>query len=406
MALLDPFNINLTNSYAGDAFSELVRTYNHHTHSLATSNNFLSYNLDVNYEVGFVGISAIADPFKAIGAPSPLKIVAIGSSQLTLSRPATATTNGTLSYVDPTTNQFKLISGLIATEGLSILKFDLALNRSGLINSAFVDLSLARYVVTAADLTSNSTVSAPPQTTTGAYTVDLYPTGNYFIAGTVDPTLVSIDPNPTLVLTRGRAYTFALTAGVLSGGGFTLVSDLCEPKEGLKPYTLGVSTNIALGIISFIVPNDAPAQLFYQSRRSPYTYGEIQVVGGTIDAISATQVNQGFIAVPTIAPDRLLCLTLSSLNPYRIVKWEVFPDWTTPNSPGSFYMQLQARNSTGNPIAISQLVTVDTVDTTILTEFLIAPILAEATSIFCAVYAPTGINSLTQQLTILDLIDL
>jgi hypothetical protein len=65
------------------------------------------------------------------------------------------------------------------------------------------------------------------------------------------------NPNPTLTLTRGSNYTFAINTD--PSHPFEIVTNLAG-----EPYTNGLSTNnISSGLITFAVPTNAPDTLYY-----------------------------------------------------------------------------------------------------------------------------------------------
>jgi hypothetical protein len=86
---------------------------------------------------------------------------------------------------------------------------------------------------------------------------------------------------PTLTLTRGRTYTFALDSTVSAHpfniktvGGVTGATD--DFNEGVTP-----SNDLSSGTLTFAVPADAPASLFYQCAIHSFMTGSIQVVAAT-----------------------------------------------------------------------------------------------------------------------------
>lgn len=81
-------------------------------------------------------------------------------------------------------------------------------------------------------------------------------------------------PNPTLTVYRGEAFTFAVDAPgqplhlQTVGGGY-------DPAVAVTAGVSGSSTDS--GVISWIVPVDAPAEVFYQSETDPLVWGRIIV---------------------------------------------------------------------------------------------------------------------------------
>ena len=91
--------------------------------------------------------------------------------------------------------------------------------------------------------------------------------------------------NPTLTLTKGQTYTFAVNAG--SSHPFSIAT--ARGAQPVTEYSTGVSNNgSAAGIVTFTVPSSAPATLFYQC-------GFHDVMGGTLKIVAA-------VAAPTPAP--------------------------------------------------------------------------------------------------------
>jgi len=402
MAVTDLFNVNFTNSYTGDALSELIRVYNKHAHTVATSTNFLATSLNLTTSVGFVGVSAgTADPFAALTNIAPLTIVGITKTTLTLSRAATTSTLGSLTFVDSISNVYTTIVGLVATANSPNLVFDLTVDRSGFIRSGFIERALVRYITTDTQIKSLALVTSPTVAATNALTVDIDTNGFYHVSS-------YSAPNPTINLVRGFTYTFTSTAAVGVAGGFNIVRDLQNPSLGLKLYTehLTVASSGNVSLITFSVGYDAPSLLFYQSGTAPYIYGQINITGGT--NLPSLTVQQSWQAtaptIPLDPPTQIAIVSLSSVTPYRITKWETYPHWALPNASRDVFLQLQYTSDGINRQPLSPLIELNSTSTSIVESLLIPTIIPLEATVYCAVYSPFNLERLTQQLTLVDLI--
>lgn len=98
--------------------------------------------------------------------------------------------------------------------------------------------------------------------------------------------------NPTLTLTRGQTYTFALNT---PGHPFWITTVRGSGDTESNAYTTGVAGNGAsTGTITFVVPAAAPATLFYQcSFHEP--------MGGTLAIVNPP-------AVPSVGRSALIAL--------------------------------------------------------------------------------------------------
>ena len=104
-------------------------------------------------------------------------------------------------------------------------------------------------------------------------------TVNYRVKNT-GTTAYNIDfqNNPTLTLARGNTYVFNLA---LTGAYPFWIKT--APTTGVgESYDSGVSRNGAiLGLVTFVVPQDAPDTLYYSSQNQPNMNGMLQIVDGT-----------------------------------------------------------------------------------------------------------------------------
>lgn len=77
--------------------------------------------------------------------------------------------------------------------------------------------------------------------------------------------------DPNIVLVRGLTYQFSINA---SGHPFVI-----SASPGGVPYTVGITNNgISSGTITFTIPMDAPASLFYYCSVHPAMNGTITVL--------------------------------------------------------------------------------------------------------------------------------
>jgi len=104
-------------------------------------------------------------------------------------------------------------------------------------------------------------------------------TVNYRVKNT-GTTAYNIDfqNNPTLTLARGNTYVFNLA---LTGAYPFWIKT--APTTGVgDSYNSGVNRNGAiLGLVTFVVPQDAPDTLYYSAQNQPNMHGTLQIVDGT-----------------------------------------------------------------------------------------------------------------------------
>jgi hypothetical protein len=93
-------------------------------------------------------------------------------------------------------------------------------------------------------------------------------------APTMSAYVINAQANPGLTLTRGRTYTFALSA---SGHPFWLKT---APETGTSSsYDTGVTNNgLSTGTLTFVVPASAPSLLYYQCQFHEPMTGVITIV--------------------------------------------------------------------------------------------------------------------------------
>lgn len=100
-------------------------------------------------------------------------------------------------------------------------------------------------------------------------------------------------PNPTILVTRGQLYAFQISTPNHPVALHTAPGQISSTFR----YTNGVLNNgITSGTIAWLVPNDAPPVLYYQSEASFALFGRIDVDGVAVPTGSAPT------APPTIAP--------------------------------------------------------------------------------------------------------
>jgi hypothetical protein len=89
--------------------------------------------------------------------------------------------------------------------------------------------------------------------------------------------------NATLTLTRGRTYTFTLSA---SGHPFWITTARGAAGAAANQFSTGVTNNgIAAGTITFVVPSSAPAALFYQCSLHDAMGGSIGIVSPPVPGV-------------------------------------------------------------------------------------------------------------------------
>jgi hypothetical protein len=391
-----------SNSYAGDTFTQLIQTYNQHTHPLANSTNFLTYPLTVGLQVSFTGISqANPDPFAGIGNALPLTILEISADAIKVSRAATAnlnlTTIATLTYIDSAGDPQQL-NNLNVTAGSNLVTFNLIIQaRDGLISSSLLNKCLTKYLTTDAAVDQTQTNSLPtlpvPQplivsVANSTYAVSTY-TGN----------------NPILSLVRGQQYVFTVASTALLSGGFNLVTQVQDPLYGLKLVTAGVTTDNVNHTVTYTVPYDAPSTLFYQSNDSANLYGQINITGGTVLPNSNVwQPVQTTLVIPTSLPHQQTVLLLSANTKYRLTKFEIYPQWLDPSAPKDAYVQLQyLLNSLS--FALSPVLRLQSLDVLRASAQLATLIIPAEATVLAALYTPINLKRLSYQLTTVELTD-
>jgi hypothetical protein len=103
--------------------------------------------------------------------------------------------------------------------------------------------------------------------------------------------------NPTLTLTRGQTYTFALDA---IGHPFWIVTARGAAEVNTNAFNAGVTGNgTAQGTMTFVVPASAPSTLFYQC-------GFHDVMGGQLNIVSPPPVPVGGPAMVAVLAGLLL----------------------------------------------------------------------------------------------------
>lgn len=400
MSVLPQFNPNLTNSYSGDAFSELVQSFNIHNHTLASTSNFLAYPLLPGATVSFLGLSQSAsDPFSGLSNSIPLVISSVTVGTLTLSRAANTTTLGALTYQNPLTNSFEIIENLRAVAGSNQVSFDLAANRSGFITPELLNSALTRYLIADAQILATGSNSTPILPVPTVLNISTTVAGYYQVSG-------YLQPNPALTLIRGQSYVLNSNSAVILAGGFNLVTQVRDPVLGLLRVTQGLVVNSNQSQ-TYTVPYNAPNQLFYQSASQPNLYGNILISGGTIPTPPGLwQPNQSQPPQIPIQPShQIAILSLSAVSNYRITQLDIHPHWTLPTDPKDVYVQLVVANSLGIATALSPVLKLDTLDSVAVTTDLTNQIIARNNIVYCAVYAPVNLSRISFQLTILDLIN-
>lgn len=400
MSVSPQFNPNLTNSYSGDAFSELVRSFNTHNHSLASTSSFFTYPLLPGASVSFLGLSqAASDPFSSFNNSIPLVISGVTASTLTLSRAANATTLGALTYQNPITNTFEIIENLRVVDGSSQISFDLTVDRSGFVAPELLNSALTRYLIADAQILTTGSNTPPTLPVPTTLNITTTTAGYYEVSG-------YLQPNPNLTLIRGQTYILNSNAAVVLAGGFNLVTQVRDPVLGLLRLTSGlvVTSN---QLQTYTVPYSAPSQIFYQSASQSALYGSILITGGIIPTPPGLwQPNQSQPPQIPIEPShQIAILSLSAVSNYRITRLDIHPHWTLPTAPKDVYVQLVVANSVGTATALSPVIKLDTLDPVAVTTALTSQIISVDNIVYCAVYAPVNLSRLTFQLTILDLIN-
>jgi hypothetical protein len=98
--------------------------------------------------------------------------------------------------------------------------------------------------------------------------------------------LVNGQPNPTLTLTRGRSYTFDVTPSAV---GHPFWIKTVQETGTDNSYDTGVTNNgIAPGLLTFAVPSDAPAELFYQCQYHEPMAGRLVLVSAAAPTVPSS----------------------------------------------------------------------------------------------------------------------
>lgn len=402
MSNTQPFSNLFTSTYYGDAFSELIRLYNLHNHDLTFVKSFLVHPLRTSMPVSFSSNTAIADPFNEIGSNTPLLIERVSANILTLSRAATKSTVGFITYVkDGEYQQIKLVK---CTEGAKTLEWDSTTLDAGTVE-ANVLLKVLQKPYNSYFPLNYLLPSAPGEPPANAITnhvslelVDQF----YRFSG-------SVGANPKIVLQRGQIYEITLSAELLALGEFRIVRDLVDPAYPLKKWELGVSpllnsSNVVIGV-KFYVPTVAPALLFYQSSISPFRFGEIEIHGGeltTDNAIYAIWQEANPDTIPLDPPAHLVPITLKTQEELRLIEWTVYPEWSSSINIGHVFIQLQL-HQTGLPItSLSQLTQIGATGkvTISINQNVLIP---ANSSLMCAIYSPSAIKGIFQELYVSEL---
>lgn len=85
--------------------------------------------------------------------------------------------------------------------------------------------------------------------------------------------------NPSLTLARGNTYVFNLT---LTGGAYPFYIKTAETTGLNNIYSNGVTNNGAVtGLVTFVVPQDAPDTLYYSCATQSNMRGQLTIVDGT-----------------------------------------------------------------------------------------------------------------------------
>src|SRR5262249_32180525 len=91
---------------------------------------------------------------------------------------------------------------------------------------------------------------------------------------------INLQPNPTLTLVRGRTYTFQVI-----GNGHPFYIKTAQVIGTGSTYDAGVTHNGAESeVLTFQVPADAPATLFYICSLHVQMTGRLEIVGAAVPA--------------------------------------------------------------------------------------------------------------------------
>jgi hypothetical protein len=89
--------------------------------------------------------------------------------------------------------------------------------------------------------------------------------------------LIDAQPNPTLTLARGNTYVFNLTLR----GDFPFWIKTAPTLGTQDAYSVGVTRNGSItGLVTFVVPQDAPDTLYYVSQNQSNMQGVLNIVDG------------------------------------------------------------------------------------------------------------------------------
>ena len=105
--------------------------------------------------------------------------------------------------------------------------------------------------------------------------------------------LINGQPNPTLTLTRGKAYTFNVA---VAGHPFWIKT---FPETGTSStFDTGVTNNGASpGLVTFTVPASAPTTLYYQCQFHDPMNGMLQIVAGAPPASAVPATTRGWLGL-------------------------------------------------------------------------------------------------------------
>lgn len=396
-----PFNDNYTNNYYADALAELARLYNEHNHFTPQVKSFLLYDLVVGQEVQFFSATGTSDPFQAIGSTIPLTISNITASELTLSRAASVSVGGILAYYK--NFEYIKIANVLCIGNSPAINWVIQDLEAGSITGALLEKLLRKTYSSYYPLNYPlQAVSSLPPSSAIVNNIAVSIIDDFFYFGGY------LQPNPRVSLVRGQVYNFNLTSQALSAGGLKIVKELVSPAYPLKYWAAGVSNITTAGQItgvSFYVPTIAPTNLFYQSSTSPFRYGTFEITGGeltTANSVYAFWRSSNTPEIPAEAPEKIIPISISSVSSLRLLRWSVYPEWANVASIGHVFIQLQL-HELGQPIkALSMLKLLETTgkQTFNLNQGII---LNENSFIVCAVYSPSKISGLFQEVYVTEI---
>ena len=387
------FNLDRTLSISHDPLTDLVGAYNLHAHSSTNSTNFLAYSLVVGSIVGF---EAYSDAL----VERELKVIAITSNTLTLNLPSSQTTIGSLTYVG-LTGDTQTIYNLEITADSNEVRFNQSVDRLGFADTQNLDRILTRVSTMTHHLKS---ITQSPQVigSTIVYLVDVSRTGAFIIRTEVGNDLNTVS-NPTLNLQRGSTYVFKLSSTARIVGFKLSHSNLGTNATAAidKLFETNLTVDWITGTISLYLPYNTPNVLYYHSHSSDYIRGQILITGGepALFPEIAVALNATVPTIPTVAPDRIAVVLLSSISRYYIVNWRVAMVADNPKQPASAYGQLLAVIDGGIPFALSKLIKLTTVDSIVNISDLALQRLSTNVRVYCAVYSLTANVELTQSIS-------